>query len=212
MAGVSTECGSGDFPRRAAPPPAPADGRRTGAAGRTQLVSNVAASMEETTTGVIRLRAMEKDGVLKLPVLAVLLVATGCGATDSEPRAPTAVAAPVPAEVAPTAPAPPPRASQTVVQATAGTTALDAGQVREIVLEGSAGTGYAWQLEADGSPQLRPVPVPPSPEAAESDGPRLVGGPTTGEIAAGRVRGRAAFSQILTDGAGTCRSRACAFP
>ena len=115
---------------------------------------------------------------MKLPVLAVLLVATGCGATDSEPRAPTAVAAPVPAEVAPTAPAPPPRASQTVVQATAGTTALDVGQVLEIVLEGSAGTGYAWRLEADGSPQLRPVPVPPSPEAAESDGPRLVGGPT----------------------------------
>ena len=28
-------------------------------------------SMEETTTGVIRLRAMEKDGVLKLPVIAV---------------------------------------------------------------------------------------------------------------------------------------------
>ncbi len=29
------------------------------------------ASMEETTTGVIRLRAMENDGVLKLPVIAV---------------------------------------------------------------------------------------------------------------------------------------------
>jgi hypothetical protein len=27
--------------------------------------------MEETTTGVIRLRAMEKDGVLKFPVIAV---------------------------------------------------------------------------------------------------------------------------------------------
>jgi adenosylhomocysteinase len=38
---------------------------------RQQLVANVAASMEETTTGVIRLRAMEKDGVLKLPVIAV---------------------------------------------------------------------------------------------------------------------------------------------
>ena len=33
--------------------------------------ANVVASMEETTTGVIRLRAMEKDGVLKLPVIAV---------------------------------------------------------------------------------------------------------------------------------------------
>ena len=29
------------------------------------------ASMEETTTGVIRLRAMERDGVLKMPVIAV---------------------------------------------------------------------------------------------------------------------------------------------
>jgi adenosylhomocysteinase len=41
------------------------------AADRSGLVSNVIASMEETTTGVIRLRAMEKDGVLKLPVIAV---------------------------------------------------------------------------------------------------------------------------------------------
>ncbi len=38
---------------------------------RRDLVENVIASMEETTTGVIRLRAMEKDGVLKLPVIAV---------------------------------------------------------------------------------------------------------------------------------------------
>src|SRR4051812_7689848 len=41
------------------------------AADRTGLVGNVVASMEETTTGVVRLRAMEKDGVLKLPVIAV---------------------------------------------------------------------------------------------------------------------------------------------
>jgi len=40
-------------------------------AERSELVANVVASMEETTTGVIRLRAMEKDGVLKLPVIAV---------------------------------------------------------------------------------------------------------------------------------------------
>ena len=37
----------------------------------TRLVGNVVGSMEETTTGVIRLRAMEKDGVLKFPVIAV---------------------------------------------------------------------------------------------------------------------------------------------
>jgi adenosylhomocysteinase len=41
------------------------------AAQRQELSSRVIASMEETTTGVIRLRAMEKDGVLKLPVIAV---------------------------------------------------------------------------------------------------------------------------------------------
>jgi adenosylhomocysteinase len=40
-------------------------------AERASLVGEVVASMEETTTGVIRLRAMEKDGVLKLPVIAV---------------------------------------------------------------------------------------------------------------------------------------------
>lgn len=38
---------------------------------RKKIVTDVVASMEETTTGVIRLRAMEKDGVLKLPVIAV---------------------------------------------------------------------------------------------------------------------------------------------
>jgi adenosylhomocysteinase len=41
------------------------------AAEREGLAANIIASMEETTTGVIRLRAMEKDGVLKLPVIAV---------------------------------------------------------------------------------------------------------------------------------------------
>ncbi len=33
--------------------------------------SEIKCSMEETTTGVIRLKAMETDGVLKLPVMAV---------------------------------------------------------------------------------------------------------------------------------------------
>lgn len=41
------------------------------AADRTTRFSQVIGSMEETTTGVIRLRAMEKDGVLKFPVIAV---------------------------------------------------------------------------------------------------------------------------------------------
>ena len=38
---------------------------------RTALVGEVKASLEETTTGVIRLRAMAKDGALKIPVVAV---------------------------------------------------------------------------------------------------------------------------------------------
>jgi adenosylhomocysteinase len=38
---------------------------------RTDLVPHMIASTEETTTGVIRLRAMAKDGTLKFPVIAV---------------------------------------------------------------------------------------------------------------------------------------------
>jgi adenosylhomocysteinase len=40
-------------------------------AQRKELFRDVIGSMEETTTGVIRLRAMEKDGVLQFPVIAV---------------------------------------------------------------------------------------------------------------------------------------------
>ena len=36
-----------------------------------EIGANMVGSMEETTTGVIRLRAMERDGVLKFPVIAV---------------------------------------------------------------------------------------------------------------------------------------------
>ena len=38
---------------------------------RHALLNDVIGSSEETTTGVIRLKAMEKDGVLKFPVIAV---------------------------------------------------------------------------------------------------------------------------------------------
>src|SRR5256714_3058360 len=41
------------------------------AAERKALVSGVIGSTEETTTGVIRLKAMAKDGVLQFPVIAV---------------------------------------------------------------------------------------------------------------------------------------------
>jgi adenosylhomocysteinase len=40
-------------------------------AQRQRFIGQVIGSMEETTTGVNRLRAMEKDGVLKFPVVAV---------------------------------------------------------------------------------------------------------------------------------------------
>src|SRR5262245_3642869 len=43
---------------------------------RKARFANVMGSMEATTTGVIRLRAMEKDGVLKFPVVAVNDAAT----------------------------------------------------------------------------------------------------------------------------------------
>jgi adenosylhomocysteinase len=38
---------------------------------RTELLTDIIAGTEETTTGVIRLRAMEANGVLKFPVMAV---------------------------------------------------------------------------------------------------------------------------------------------
>jgi adenosylhomocysteinase len=40
-------------------------------AERQRRISQIVGSMEETTTGVNRLRAMERDGVLKFPVIAV---------------------------------------------------------------------------------------------------------------------------------------------
>lgn len=38
---------------------------------RPELIPTIIGGMEETTTGVIRLKSMERDGVLKFPVLAV---------------------------------------------------------------------------------------------------------------------------------------------
>ncbi len=38
---------------------------------RTELIGNIVGGTEETTTGVIRLRAMAKDGALRFPVVAV---------------------------------------------------------------------------------------------------------------------------------------------
>lgn len=38
---------------------------------RTELIDSIIGGTEETTTGVIRLRAMERDGVLRFPIVAV---------------------------------------------------------------------------------------------------------------------------------------------
>jgi adenosylhomocysteinase len=54
-----------------APKPIQSLGEELGEAGRNQLVAGVLGSTEETTTGVIRLRAMERDGALAFPVIAV---------------------------------------------------------------------------------------------------------------------------------------------
>lgn len=45
--------------------------RSLGDAGCARLLAGVRGSTEETTTGVIRLRAMERDGVLPFPVISV---------------------------------------------------------------------------------------------------------------------------------------------
>lgn len=46
-------------------------GKNLAADDRKLLLSNVLGGTEETTTGVIRLRSMERDGVLQFPVLSV---------------------------------------------------------------------------------------------------------------------------------------------
>lgn len=44
---------------------------KLGPAKRHEMIKSIVGSLEETTTGVNRLRAMERDGVLKFPVIAV---------------------------------------------------------------------------------------------------------------------------------------------
>ncbi|MCW5579743.1 MAG: hypothetical protein KIS72_00120 [Luteimonas sp.] len=106
---------------------------------------------------------------MKPLAIALLLAGTACSAPAPE----TASAPPAPAAVADDGRAapPPPRAQpHMVVQAVEGTTTLAVGQVLEIALEGSAGTGHAWELESDGAPQLQREPVPPAPDVAPADG------------------------------------------
>jgi adenosylhomocysteinase len=45
--------------------------RKLGKKEKQALIGDVVGSMEETTTGVIRLKSMEKEGVLQFPVVAV---------------------------------------------------------------------------------------------------------------------------------------------
>ncbi len=53
------------------PPPVRKYVEGLGRADRQALLKNVIGSTEETTTGVIRLRAMAKDGILQFPVISV---------------------------------------------------------------------------------------------------------------------------------------------
>jgi adenosylhomocysteinase len=53
------------------PPPVRKYVEGLGRGERKALLDNVIGSTEETTTGVIRLRAMAKDGILKFPVISV---------------------------------------------------------------------------------------------------------------------------------------------
>jgi adenosylhomocysteinase len=45
--------------------------KKLGKKEKQTLIGDVVGSMEETTTGVIRLKSMEKEGVLQFPVVAV---------------------------------------------------------------------------------------------------------------------------------------------
>ena len=112
---------------------------------------------------------------LRIALSLLLLAGTGC----SESTDPAAT--PTPADVL--AADGPAAANAVVVQASPDReTTLAVGQLLEISLEGNASTGYSWEIEADGAPQLT---LAPSPEgkaeatAANADAPDKVGSPTT---------------------------------
>lgn len=101
------------------------------------------------------------------PVLLILpALLLGCTANVSVPGGAAADPA--------TTPAP----AETPVQAVLdGETRIAVGQVLEVALEGSAGTGYAWQIVDDGAPWVTPQSAR-SPEAVAADpgAPQVVGG------------------------------------
>lgn len=69
----------------------------------------------------------------------------------------------------------PPQATPAIVQAQSDAlNPLGVGQIIEIALEGNAGTGYLWQVVADGQPQL--AAVAPSADATTAM-PSRPGGP-----------------------------------
>ena len=126
---------------------------------------------------------------MKPLLVALMFGCTACSAPDTGTQPPPTDAvvpppAPAVAEAAPRETSPP-AAPETpvVVQPVAGTTILAVGQVLEIALEGNASTGYAWEFVSDGAPQLqrvvRAAPVAPANAAAATEGPRMVGSPST---------------------------------
>ena len=61
-----------------------------------------------------------------------------------------------------------------------GETTLRVGQLLAISLEGNASTGYSWEIDADGAPQLTLAPPPDDTGAGAAEGsPPKVGSPTT---------------------------------
>ncbi len=114
---------------------------------------------------------------LRIALSLSLLAGAGCSSPEDPAATPThadVVAADSPAS-----------ASADVVQATPdGETPVVVGQLLAISLEGNASTGYSWEIEADGAPQLVLAPSPDThtdtPAAAGSgDAPPLVGAPST---------------------------------
>lgn len=111
---------------------------------------------------------------LRMTVLLSLLAGAGCTAAPEEP-APTTVS-----DVAATTDAQDAVPTEAVQAKRDGETVLAVGQVLAVSLEGNPSTGYTWEVDADGTPQLALVPSPADTETSVADGdgaPPPVGSP-----------------------------------
>lgn len=115
---------------------------------------------------------------LRMIVLPLLLAGmSACGNGSEDPAA-----VPTPEDVAAAdrqngAPA------EVVPANAAGETTLVVGQVLEVSLEGNPSTGYLWEIDAGGAPQLALAPSPvdatPATDAGNVDASPMVGSPVT---------------------------------